>query len=150
MTLFEFFFKYQYLTIPFVAWVLAQILKFIIDYLVNKDIDWRRLVGSGGMPSSHASLVVSLSAVVGLNLGLDSPLFGITIAFALIVMYDAAGVRRAAGKQAHILNRMFHNKEGNLRFDEELKELIGHTPVEVIAGAFLGLAIAVLFIKVIK
>ncbi len=150
MTLYEFIFKYQYLTIPFVAWAFAQALKFAIDYLVNRDIDWRRLLGSGGMPSSHSAFVISLAAVAGMDLGFDSPLFGITIAFALVVMYDAAGVRRAAGKQARVLNRMFHHTEGKFRLDEELKELIGHTPVEVIAGAFLGLAIAVLFMAVVK
>lgn len=150
MTFYEFIFKYQYLTIPFAAWAFAQGLKFFIDYVINKDIDWRRLLGSGGMPSSHSAFVISLASVAGIDMGMDSPLFGITIAFALVVMYDAAGVRRAAGKQARVLNRLFHHSEGKLHLDEELKELIGHTPVEVIAGALLGLAITVLFMVVIK
>jgi hypothetical protein len=150
MTFHEFIFKYQYLTIPFVTWAFAQALKMFIDYIVNRDIDWRRLFGSGGMPSSHSAFVISLASVTGIDMGLDSPLFGITIAFALVVMYDAAGVRRAAGKQARVLNRLFHHSEGKLHLDEELKELIGHTPVEVIAGALLGFAIAILFMGVIK
>ena len=146
----EFFFKYQFLTVPFVAWVSAQAIKFILDLLLNRQIDFGRLVGSGGMPSSHSAFVISLSTVIGVAEGVDSSLFGVTIAFALIVMYDAAGVRRATGKQARILNRMFHHTKGDFHFDEELKELIGHTPVEVIAGALLGFAIALLLMVVVK
>lgn len=146
----SFFFNYQYITIPFVSWVTAQTLKFIIDLLVNKQIDWRRLLGSGGMPSSHSSFVVSLTTIVGIGQGFDSALFGVTLAFSLIVMYDAAGVRRATGKQARILNRMFHHTKGELHLEEELKELIGHTPVEVIAGGVLGMALAILFMVVIR
>lgn len=148
----EMFFAYKYLTIPFISWVAAQALKFLIDLLVRGKIDYTRLFGSGGMPSSHSAFVVSLSTVVGIGMGFDSALFGVTVAFSLIVMYDAAGVRRAAGKQAKVLNRMFHHnqEEGEFHLDEELKELIGHTPVEVIAGAMLGLAISILLMVVIK
>ncbi|HPJ22242.1 MAG TPA: divergent PAP2 family protein [Clostridia bacterium] len=148
----EIFFTYKYLTIPFVSWVAAQALKFIIDLIVRRKIDYRRLLGSGGMPSSHSAFVVSLSTVVGIGVGFESALFGVTLAFSLIVMYDAAGVRRAAGKQAKVLNRMFHHNKGKGEFhlEEDLKELIGHTPVEVIAGALLGLAISVLLLVVVK
>ncbi|HPQ45745.1 MAG TPA: divergent PAP2 family protein [Clostridia bacterium] len=148
----EIFFTYKYLTIPFVSWVAAQALKLIIDLIVRRKIDYRRLLGSGGMPSSHSAFVVSLSTVVGIGVGFESALFGVTLAFSLIVMYDAAGVRRAAGKQAKVLNRMFHHNKGKGEFhlEEDLKELIGHTPVEVIAGALLGLAISVLLLVVVK
>ncbi|HRX42485.1 MAG TPA: divergent PAP2 family protein [Clostridia bacterium] len=148
----EIFFTYKYLTIPFVSWVAAQALKFIIDLIVRRKIDYRRLLGSGGMPSSHSAFVVSLSTVVGIGVGFESALFGVTLAFSLIVIYDAAGVRRAAGKQAKVLNRMFHHNKGKGEFhlEEDLKELIGHTPVEVIAGALLGLAISVLLLVVVK
>ena len=148
----EIFFTYKYLTIPFVSWVAAQALKFIIDLIVRRKIDYRRLLGSGAMPSSHSAFVVSLSTVVGIGVGFESALFGVTLAFSLIVMYDAAGVRRAAGKQAKVLNRMFHHNKGKGEFhlEEDLKELIGHTPVEVIAGALLGLAISVLLLVVVK
>ena len=148
----DFFFTYQYISIPFVSWVAAQALKFLIDLIVRGRIDYRRLLGSGGMPSSHSAFVVSLSTVIGIGQGFDSALFGVTLAFSLIVMYDAAGVRRAAGKQARVLNRMFHHnrEKGEFHLDEELKELIGHTPVEVIAGALLGLAISVLLMVVVK
>ncbi|MBN2557648.1 MAG: divergent PAP2 family protein [Clostridia bacterium] len=146
----EFFFKYQYLTIPFLAWVVAQGLKFLIDLIIRKEIDWTRLLGSGGMPSSHAAFVISLATVIGIGEGFGSAIFGVTFAFAMIVMYDAAGVRRAAGKQARVLNRMFHHSKGEFHFEEELKELIGHTPVEVIAGGVLGLAIAIFFMVGLK
>jgi acid phosphatase family membrane protein YuiD len=148
----EFFFEYKYLTIPFVSWVMAQALKFLIDLILRRKIDYTRLFGSGGMPSSHSAFVVSLSTVIGIGTGFNSALFGVTLAFSLIVMYDAAGVRRAAGKQAKVLNRMFqHNRaKGEFHLEEDLKELIGHTPVEVIAGALLGLAISVLLMVVVK
>lgn len=145
-----FFFKYEYITIPFTAWVLAQVIKFIIDFIDTRKIDITRIVGSGGMPSSHSAFVVSLTTVIGVTQGIDSPLFGVTIAFSLIVMYDAAGVRRAAGRQAKVLNRMFHHNKGEFRFEEELRELIGHTPVEVIAGAALGLVLTLYFLVVLK
>lgn len=150
MSFHDFFYTYQYITVPFVSWISAQTIKFIIDLVANGQIDWRRLMGSGGMPSSHSAFVVSLATVIGVGQGLYSPLFGVTAAFSLIVMYDAAGVRRATGKQARILNRMFHHKKGEFHYEEELKELIGHTPVEVIAGALLGLALSLLLMVVIK
>ena len=146
----EFIVKYQYLTIPFISWVTAQALKFFFDLISTRQIDFRRLVGSGGMPSSHSALVVSLATVIGISEGVESAAFGLATAFALVVMYDAAGVRRAAGKQATILNRMFHHGKGEFHLDEELKELIGHTPVEVIAGALLGLAFGLFFMVVLS
>ncbi len=145
----DFIFRYQFLTIPFIAWITAQGLKFIFDIMTSRQIDFRRLVGAGGMPSSHSSFVVSLATVIGVSEGLESAAFGLATAFALVVMYDAAGVRRATGKQAVVLNRMFHHNKGEFRLDEELKELIGHTPVEVIAGALLGLAFGLLFMVVL-
>lgn len=145
----EFIFQYQFLTIPFIAWITAQGLKFIFDIMSTRQIDFRRLVGAGGMPSSHSAFVVSLATVIGVSEGLESAAFGLSFAFALVVMYDAAGVRRATGKQARVLNRMFHHNKGEFRLEEELKELIGHTPVEVIAGALLGLAFGLLFMVVL-
>lgn len=126
--------------IPAFAWFIAQTLKVISVIVKEQKLDFTRFIGSGGMPSSHSSFIVSLAAVVGKNLGWHSAEFGMSVAIALIVMYDAAGVRRAAGKHAETLNkliRMFSNHE-KIHFDEELKELIGHTPFEVIMGAMLG------------
>jgi len=108
----------------------------------------RRLWETGGMPSSHSSTVSALAASVGITYGVDSPLFAISVVFAIIVMHDAAGIRRAAGKQASALNRLgvTLSKIFDERFDEEhLKELLGHNPIEVMTGALLGVAIAFIF-----
>ena len=131
------------ITVPAFAWFLAQILKVINVLLTSKKIDFTRFVGSGGMPSSHSAFIVSLATVVGKIEGIDSTQFGIAIAVSLIVMYDAAGVRRAAGKQAKVLNKLVHSHNGKLDFDEKLKELLGHSPFEVLMGAFLGILIGV-------
>lgn len=125
------------------AWFIAQVLKAPFSLLRERRFDLTRLVESGGMPSSHTALVVALSYSVGINYGLDSPLFAIAAVFSGVVMYDAAGVRRAAGKQAEILNIIiseFQHHEG-IR-GERLKELLGHTPFEVLVGALLGLGVA--------
>jgi len=145
----DFILQYKFITIPFIAWITAQALKFLFDFVSSRKIDFRRLVGSGGMPSSHSSLVVSLATVVGVSEGVESAAFGLATAFALVVMYDAAGVRRATGKQAKVLNRMFNHDKSEFHFEEELKELIGHTPFEVIAGALLGLAYGLYFMVVL-
>ena len=98
------------------------------------------------MPSSHSALVMAVTMAIGIGEGYDSYLFGLALTFAMVVMYDAAGVRRAAGDQARILNRMvgflFHEEELN---QKQLKELLGHKPIEVLAGAILGIAVAVVF-----
>ncbi|MBO5407887.1 MAG: divergent PAP2 family protein [Clostridia bacterium] len=126
--------------------VLAQLLKIPFHYIFNKELDWTRCIGSGGMPSSHSSSVCTLSTCVGLQHGFDTPLFAVTVAFAVIVMYDAAGVRKAAGEQAKILNRIIKKFEKQeFHIDQELKELIGHTKPEVIAGALLGIVIGICF-----
>lgn len=124
------------------AWLIAQILKILLTFHSSRKIDLTRFVGSGGMPSSHTSFVMALSTSIGRLYGWDSAIFAVSLSFAFVVMYDAAGVRRAAGNQAKILNIIIedlaHNKPlGN----ERLKELIGHTPKEVVAGAILGIII---------
>jgi acid phosphatase family membrane protein YuiD len=131
------------LIIAVVAWFIAQALKVIITLLQEKKMDFTRFVGSGGMPSSHSSFSMALTTAIGKMYGWDSPLLAVSLAFALIVMYDAAGVRRAAGKQAHLLNKIIHDIHENKKITEErLKELIGHTPIEVFMGAVLGIIIA--------
>lgn len=125
------------------AWLVAQVLKVTIDLLSKRKIDFRRLVSAGGMPSSHSAFVVALSTSVGFTQGFDSALFAVSATFAGIIMYDAAGVRRAVGVQAGMLNEIVddiykHRPVGEKR----LKELIGHTPVEVFAGAALGFLIS--------
>ncbi|HHW55190.1 MAG: divergent PAP2 family protein [bacterium] len=130
-----------------IAGIAAQILKVIINYLVKREIDFRLFVTSGGMPSSHTALVVALATGVCRQLGWNSTEFAIAVVFALIVMYDAAGVRRAVGKQAEILNIIMDEVVQKGRFREErLKELLGHTPKEVFAGGVLGLIVACFYV----
>ncbi|HZJ83505.1 MAG TPA: divergent PAP2 family protein [Clostridia bacterium] len=132
--------------VSLLAWFIAQLLKVIFTLIFNKKLDIRRFIGAGGMPSSHSALVVSLATSIGQIEGYDSPIFALAITFSLIVMYDAAGVRRAAGKQATVLNDIIEQIYAHKSIPEEkLKELIGHTPVEVIAGALLGIFISKLF-----
>lgn len=128
------------------SWAIAQILKVIIVCIIDKRIDFTRLTGSGGMPSSHSSFTVSLAAATGFCAGFDSVEFGLSAAFALVVMYDASGVRRSAGQQAVILNKIVEKigKEELSATGKKLKELLGHTPMEVFAGAILGLVIAII------
>jgi acid phosphatase family membrane protein YuiD len=125
------------------SWFIAQTLKVIITLLTQKKLNLYRFVGSGGMPSSHSSMVMGLSTAVGLKTGWSSIQYGLSLVFALIVMYDASGVRRAVGKQAIILNKILEDKQKHKHIGEgRLKELVGHTPVEVFAGALLGILIA--------
>ena len=119
---------------------LVQLSK-VLTYLVReKKINFRRFVETGGMPSSHAASVSALSTCVGLREGVGSVLFGVVVYFSLIVMYDAAGLRRAAGRQASLLNRILHE---HIQLPgpphERLRELLGHTPIEVLVGAIIGI-----------
>ncbi|MCL5039086.1 MAG: divergent PAP2 family protein [Firmicutes bacterium] len=128
-----------------IAWAVAQTLKVLTSYEAGKGLDWERVFGAGGMPSSHSAFVTALATIVGRVEGWDSAIFGVTLAFALVVMYDAAGVRQAAGRQAQVLNRILRDLYSKKGMREELlKELIGHTPIEVFAGAFIGIIVALL------
>ena len=121
----------------------AQGIKVLIDYSRSKKMNTALFFGTGGMPSSHSALVVALTASVGTVEGLHSPLFAIALIFAIIVMYDAAGVRRAAGKHAEVINTMVDRlKNIGITPDEKLKELLGHSPIEVVAGALWGILVA--------
>ena len=126
------------------SWFVAQLLKVIHTIIKSKRIDFSRFVGSGGMPSSHSSFVTALATAVGLEDGFVGSAFAIATVLALVVMYDAAGVRRAAGQQAKILNKIVVEWEQAdfEHTDKRLKELLGHTPKEVFVGGLLGIAIA--------
>lgn len=128
------------------SWFVAQLLKVIHTIIKSKRIDFSRFVGSGGMPSSHSSFVTALATAVGLEDGFVGSAFAIATVLALVVMYDAAGVRRAAGQQAKILNKIVEEWEQAdfEHTDKRLKELLGHTPKEVFVGGLLGIAIALL------
>lgn len=125
------------------GWFVAQALKVVFVLIKEKRFDIRRMVGSGGMPSSHASFVMSLLTAVGFVCGADSPEFAISAVLAFVVMYDATGVRREAGRQAEILNDIIENfgQDSPEMMGKRLKELIGHTPIEVFVGAVLGILI---------
>lgn len=122
-----------------IAWATAQGIKIILTLIVDKKFDASRIVGTGGMPSSHSSFTMALSFSIGKYYGFDSPLFAIALIFSFVTMYDAQGIRRAAGKQAEILNMLI--LEHKIPDVGELKELLGHTPLEVAAGALLGIVI---------
>lgn len=132
---------------PLVLAVLAlatvQVMKFVITLLSTGQINFERLTGTGGMPSSHAASVAALATAVGIEAGWRSPLFGVAAFFSLVVMYDAAGIRRAAGRQARILNRMVDDmKVHHVIEGERLIELLGHTPLEVLTGTVYGVGLA--------
>lgn len=128
---------------PVLAWFLAQCIKFIGHYVKTKKMDFKKFIDSGGMPSSHTAFTVSLATILGIHNGFYSDIFAISVIFSLVVMADAAGLRRAAGKQAEVLNKLANSSE-HIQLDKELKELLGHTPVEVIAGAALGIITGIL------
>ena len=126
------------------AWLAAQLIKCIICLVVNRSLPLNIIFGSGGMPSSHSATVCSLTAAVGFDCGVRSPLFGVCCILAFIVMYDAMGVRRETGDQGKALNDLFQlfADMGKPIFPEKkFKELVGHTPLQVVCGAILGIAV---------
>ena len=133
----------HHLLISIFSCLSAQALKVFIGYTYTKKLDKSLFFGTGGMPSSHSALVVSLATSIGIAEGLHSPLFALALVFALIVMYDAAGVRRAAGKHAEVINVLVERLQNiGITADEKLKELLGHSPIEVVIGALWGILIA--------
>jgi uncharacterized protein len=130
------------------SWFTAQVLKVVIGVLRDHRFNFKWLISSGGMPSSHAALAMCLTTSIGLYYGFDSGLFAMALGFAVITMFDAQGVRWHSGKQAQALNRILediYSKKGIQQ--APLKQLIGHTPIEVIAGGALGVVLAILFYK---
>lgn len=127
------------------SWFIAQTIKVVLGIIREKRFNFKWFLGTGGMPSSHAATVSSLATCVGVGAGFDSMLFAVTIVFTVIVMFDAQGVRRWAGRQAGILNKMLDDMYWKKKFDEKrLKELTGHTPIEVLAGAALGILVSLI------
>lgn len=144
MTFFEGIITNKAVVLPIFSWFLAQFIKFIHFFLQHHRVDFRKFVASGGMPSSHSAISVSLATVLGIEYGFDSGVFALAVILAFIVMTDAAGVRRAAGKQAEVLNKLVYHSQ-DIKLEKELKVLLGHTPVQVFAGAALGMAVGILF-----
>ena len=140
---------YKYITIPLITLVLCQIIKFGIESIKSKKLKWGRLFnGSGGMPSSHTSFSTSITMLMGLNFGFDSPFFALPLVFTLIVAYDAMGLRMQSGKQAEAINLIVDELFSNdikVNFGK-LKEELGHKPLEVVGGIMLGIISALFFI----
>jgi len=127
------------------AWALAQLIKIIIELCKTRRLNLSLIIGSGGMPSSHTSFVTAMSVTIGMTEGFASSLFAVSAVLSLVVMYDASGVRRAAGKQAEVINMIVENIENTgIKLDKKLKELLGHSPVEVAVGAVLGTLVAII------
>ena len=125
------------------AWCIAQAIKFCLTLLGKKELSLGRLYGAGGMPSSHSALVMAMSTCIGRIYGFDSPIFAISCLVSLVVMYDAAGVRRATGIHARILNELLGQRDSTQ--EEHLKEMLGHTPLQVICGGVLGIVVGYFF-----
>jgi uncharacterized protein len=125
------------------AWLLAQLFKIPIEFLHSHHWNWALFFGAGGMPSSHSALVTSTAMAVGLHYGFDDPVFGVATAIAMIVVYDATGIRRQAGMQAQKINILVEELlQGHPISEEHLREVLGHTPLEAMGGVLLGLAVA--------
>lgn len=125
------------------AMIIAQCIKVLIDYWRTKSWQTALFFSTGGMPSSHSALAAALMTSVGVRVGFNTPAFSISAVLTMVVMYDAAGVRRAAGKQAEAINFLFSKLEDQgVKLDKKLKELLGHRPIEVVAGALLGVLVA--------
>ena len=135
---------YEIIFVAFSVIIVAQIIKFFAHMFIKRQVDIRMLTTTGGMPSSHSAGVIGLTTAVGLISGFDSLIFAVSIGFSLVVMYDAAGLRRAAGKQAACLNRILEDfyKQELQAIGGKLKELLGHTPIQVFWGAILGIVYA--------
>ena len=135
----------KYLLAPIVAWSIAQAAKVILYSIRERRLNLRVLAVTGGMPSSHSAIVMGLTTAIGKHVGPTSPQFAIALIFSFVVMYDAAGLRRAAGRQAAILNRLVEDLVHMRGVQEQkLRELLGHTPVEVVVGAVLGVVVGLI------
>ena len=135
----------QVLVSSVIGWSVAQYLKTLIDLILNRSFNPERIFGSGGMPSSHSATVCALTTATGMRYGVGSFEFAISFVLAMVVMYDAMGVRRETGKQAQLLNTVFFENILNIDgvvLQEKLKEYVGHTPLQVAAGAVLGIGLA--------
>ena len=142
----KFIMEYKYIIIPILVWFFIQIFKLIFDLIVTKKFNFKRILQAGGMPSSHSGVVVSLTTMIGKDLGINSPIFAVSVIFALVVMYDAAGVRRAAGKQAKLLNKIVETPGlTGVQVQEKLVEVLGHSPKEVLVGALIGIIVGLIF-----
>ena len=137
--------EYRFILVPMAVWFFIQLFKLIYDLVTTKKFNFKRILGAGGMPSSHSAVVTCLAAMIGKNVGFETPMFALSLIFAMVVMYDAAGVRRAAGKQARLLNKIVETPGlSSMQVQEKLVEVLGHTPLQVIVGAVIGIVVGLL------
>jgi len=134
----------NYILIPaMISWSIAQVVKVLIEYLQSHSWDWSLLFRAGGMPSSHTALITAMTHALGLELGFNSPIYAVGFVLSMIVIYDATGIRRQAGRHAKIINQMITDlATGHPLKEELLREVLGHTPLEALAGVLLGLFIS--------
>ncbi|MCI8620286.1 MAG: divergent PAP2 family protein [Clostridia bacterium] len=136
----------RYLYVPILVWFGIQSFKVIWDLVETKKLNFKRILGPGGMPSSHSAVTMCLAIMVGKAEGFSSPSFAISLILAIVVMYDAAGIRRAAGKQASLLNKIVNTPGlSTIQVQERLAEVLGHTPVQVLVGAIIGIIVGSIF-----
>jgi acid phosphatase family membrane protein YuiD len=141
----EFIREYKYIIVPVGVWFCIQLFKLLYDIVKEKRFNFKRILQAGGMPSSHSAVVIALTTMIGKYEGLTSPIFGVSLIFSFVVMYDAAGVRRAAGKQAKLLNKIVETPGlSGVEVSERLVEVLGHTPIQVIVGALIGLVVGLI------
>lgn len=134
------FIQNKYVYVPFLLWFGIQLFKLIYDLATTKKFNFKRILGAGGMPSSHSAVVTGLATLIGKYEGVNTPIFAVSLILAFVVMYDACGVRRAAGKQAALLNKLIETPGlTGIQVSEKLVEVLGHTPTQVFVGALIGL-----------
>ncbi len=137
---------YKYIYLPFFMWFGVQLFKLIYDLVTTKKFNFKRILGAGGMPSSHSAVVSCLTTLIGKYEGVNTPIFAVSLIMACVVMYDACGVRRAAGKQAKLLNKLIETPGlSNVEVSEKLVEVLGHTPIQVLIGACIGIIAGLIF-----
>ena len=142
MEIFIQFIQNKYIYVPMILWIVIQTFKVFYDLVTTKKFNFKRILGAGGMPSSHSAVVTSLTTLIGKSEGVDSSIFALSLIFACVVMYDAAGVRRAAGKQATLLNKIIETPGLTTgEVSEKLVEVLGHTPIQVFVGALIGVVV---------
>ena len=139
------FIQNKYIYVPFLLWFSIQLFKVIYDLVTTKKFNFKRIMGAGGMPSSHSAVVTGLATVVGKYQGIETPIFAVSLILALVVMYDACGIRRAAGKQAVLLNKIIETPGlTGVQVSERLVEVLGHTPIQVFVGALIGIVVGLI------
>lgn len=139
------FIQNKYIYIPILLWFFIQLFKVISDLVISKRFNFKRIMGAGGMPSSHSAIVTGLATLIGKYEGVNTPIFAVSLILALVVMYDACGVRRAAGKQAALLNKIIETPGlTGVQVRERLVEALGHTPIQVFVGALIGIVVGLI------